>query len=316
MSDDRGHGDDAFDDRIRRSMGSLGAGAAQAARASTGAEIRHRATRRRQALAAGTLTAALIIGGGAVAASNVLDRTGVGTIVVPADPPSATTPATPGPAPTPTEPPTPTPDEPTSTPPPTSETPRANPVPTEIPASFTLPHEGEASQFPPDVSDWETVGELTTPWDMTVCGVDLFDGDEARTDFRKVSQNGPEFYDSHSLAVYDDAEVAVGVMASMRAAIDGCVDEPILDGKTISFELRAVDAGGEAFVAVAIVTNADGIEEIGGGHWAVARLGTAIYLTTFGGESFPSIDDGTTSMLEQQLRDFVPQLCAFTVAGC
>lgn len=330
MSDETGHDsetsyrDDGFDHRIRRSMAGLGAGAAQVAHPATGADIRRRATRRRQVLATGALSAALIVGGGAVVATNVLDRPGAGTTVVPGDSQSASPTATTAPAPEPTgtspatspsaEAPT-TSALPTSEPPPPTDPPPADPPPTEIPPGFTLPHEGEQSEDV-DTTDWETVEGLATPWDVGVCGVDLYDGDEARTDFRRVSQSGPEFYDSHALAVYADAEVAVGVMAAMRTAIAGCIDHPLGESSFISWDLRAVEIGGEAFVAVSTVRDAAGNPQFGGAHYAVARLGTAIYLTSVGGESFASVDDEVSRALVERLRDFVPTMCVFTVAGC
>lgn len=323
MSDETGHYDGtaadegAFDDRIRRSLAGLGAGAAGIANPSTGAHIRRRAGRRRQALAAGALSAAVLVGGGAVAVSNVLDRPGDGTIVLPGDTPSApttdtpTAPSAPPPSSSATSAPT---GAPTTSAPPSSEPPPPDPPPTEIPPGFTLPHEGEQSDDV-DVTDWETVEGLSTAWDMKVCDVSLYAGDESRTDFRKVSRSGPEFYDSHSLAVYGDAEVAVGVMAAMRTAIAGCIDQPVGES-FLSWDLRAVDVGGEAFVAVSTVRDAAGNPQFGGSHFAAVRLGTAVYLINAAGESFPSVDDGVSDALVQSLEDFVPKMCVFTVAGC
>lgn len=308
-----------FDDRVRASMGSLAAQAADRATPLSAAEVRRRANRRRSVALGAAVTVAAVVGGGAFLFLGPLGDDGVEPVVAPS-PSSAPTP-TPTTSATPSEP---SPTQTTPTPRPTSETPSPTPTPTdeppgsgatEIPAGFTLPNEGDTSDDP-EFSDWETTEDLDTPWPWTVCGVDAYEGDATRTDFRQVARGGPEATAANALAVYADAEVGVEIMAAMRAAVEGCVDDVSDSGFVESWEMRELGVGGESFLAASTSTSPDGAPASGGHQVAVVRVGNAIYATYVFADGRPTVDDALAAELEAAVTDFAPQLCVFTVAGC
>lgn len=310
-----------FDDRVRRSMGQLASSAADRANPLPAAEVRRRADRRRNAALAAAATAVIVVGGGVLLFLGPLADDGVEPVVAPS-PSSSPTPM-PTTSATPSEP-SPTQTTPTPTPRPTTETPSPTPTPTEeppesgateIPAGFTIPNEGDTSDDP-EFSDWETTEDLGTPWPWTVCGADMYDGDAARTDFRQVASGGPEATAANALAVYGDAEVAVEIMAAMRATVQGCVDDENESGFVETWAMRELGAGGESFLAASTSTSPDGGPASGGHQVAVVRVGNAIYATYVFADGRPTVDDALAGQLEAALADVAPELCIFTVAGC
>lgn len=310
--------DGEFGDRVRQSLSHLGAGAAELATPAPAAQIRDRARRRRQLVAAGTITAVLTVGGGAVLLGDLLPRSGTEPIVAPGATTSisisaGTTPtASASPVPSSTASATP---PPSTTPPPTaSPSPTGQPA-TEIPAGFTLPHEGETSDDP-EFSDWETTEDLKAPWPWSVCGVDRYDGDAARTDHRQVARSGPETTEANVLAVWGDAEQAVDLMAQLRTAIQACVDDVGESGFVTTWELRELDVGGESFIAVSTSTDPTGEPASGGDQVGVVRVGTAVYATYVFADGRPAVDDQLAAEMEAELADMASVMCVFTVAGC
>lgn len=308
-----------FDDRVRASMGSLAAHAADRATPLSAAEVRRRANRRRSVAVGAAVTAVAVIGGGTFLFLGPLGDDGIEPVVAPnpssSPTPTPTTSAAPSePAPTQTTPlPTPTTQTPSPTPTPTAEQPESGAV--EIPAGFTLPNEGETSDDP-DFSDWEMTEGLDTPWPWAVCGVDAYDGDATRTDFRQVASGGPEATAANALAVYADAEVGVEIMAAMRAAVGACVDDVSDSGLVETWAMRELGVGGESFLAASTSTSPDGAPASGGHQVAVVRVGNAIYATYVFADGRPAVDDALAAELEAAVTDFAPQLCVFTVAGC
>jgi len=322
---------DPFDGRIRRGLDDLGAGAAHLAAPAPVAGIRRRAARRRNVLAAGVITAAMVAGGGAVVLADSFDRSTLAPVVEPTHSPSPS-PAPTGPSPTLS--PSTTPSVPTTTaapaPPPTTppSTPPAPPPPppsatvgpwpagdpaTEIPPGFTLPSEGET--LGDDYTGWDTSETLDSPWPWQVCGQDTYAGDADRTDFRDVAMSGYGESSHHLLVVWSDAFEAVDVMAQLRGAIQGCEDESTGNGYVHHWDLRELDLGGEGFLAVSNITQ-DGQPSTGGVVLVAVRVGTAIYVLFGSIDGYPTLDSGVAVEVEARVREFTPNMCVFTLAGC
>lgn len=191
---------DRFDDRIRRVLGDIGSSASERVTAPPAAGIRRRAQRRRQVVVAGVITAVVVFGGSGVLLADVLDSSSIGPVAPPTSSPSRTEPeATETPsAPPPSNPPTVPnglPTSPSALPPPPPPTvgpwPAGDPA-TVIPAGLKLPHEDEINGGGEEFTDWVTTDELDTRWPWAPCGVDVYDGDELRTDRRQVAMSGVE----------------------------------------------------------------------------------------------------------------------------
>lgn len=310
-----------FEDRVRRELGDLAAHAAERADPPSAGQVRHRGERRRLVSIAAAATGVAVLGAGVLLYAGPLTDDGVAPVVAPSESSSPT--ATPSPPAPPPPPPPPTTEVPTtpaspapsspSTPPPSATAPEY--PATEIPAGFALPNEGDENGDP-EFSDWETVEQLDTPWAWTVCGVDAYEGDAARTDFRQVAMGGPEATAANALAVYADAEVAVEVMAAMRAAIEECDEDASNSGFVTRWQLRVLAVGGQSFLAASTSTAPSGDPASGGHQVAVVRLGSAIYATYVFADGRPTVSDALAAELEAALIEFTPELCVFTVAGC
>ncbi|MCX6463453.1 MAG: hypothetical protein NTW05_07655 [Pseudonocardiales bacterium] len=282
--------DDAPDDGIRTALADSAGWGARHARLPGPASARRRSRTRRATALAG----AVVLTAAAVAAAVGVVVAGPGTGVLAPPAPAAPPPVSP-PAP-----------------------PAATGVPTTIPDDFDL-----GTDLPSD-PDYTLRTLSAVPAD--VCPGDGVPGLDAATDLAVEQVTGPEFGDTRALAVFADANAAVGFMTGLQETARACaggVPRPEGGSREIVLEpLPGPWATGMTLLLVDVQDQSAGPAPLAVGSYLYAvRVGSAVALQYRTGEillfSRPFAPDPDVVALDRPALDgLAPRLCRWTVAGC
>ena len=199
------------------------------------------------------------------------------------------------------------------------DTPPPEPGPawvTAIPADFPL-----GQGLPPEGGDNEprqTSEALDEPWTLDLCGTTASSTDAGRVAFRSVVQPIPAAGHTRQLGLYPDADAAHAVLEDFRTRLADCPTVTIPDGgpvgdATVRWETRPFAAGEDALVATAIYE-----DSVFASHYAVVRVGNAVYAQTYDGEfgGAPEGADTVDKRARPTAQRMAARMCAFAASPC
>jgi hypothetical protein len=187
---------------------------------------------------------------------------------------------------------------------------------TEIPAEFPL-----AQDLPAPGGDNEprqTSDARDTPWTLDLCGARASATDATRVAFRSVVQPIPAAGHTRQLGLYADAGAAHAVLEDFRGRLADCPTVTIPDGgpvgdATVRWETRPFGAGEEALIAIAVSQDA-----VFASHYAVVRVGNAVYAQTYDGEfgGAPGGAEAVDRRARPTARRVAARMCLFAASPC
>ena len=185
-------------------------------------------------------------------------------------------------------------------------------IPTSFPLGRGLPEPGG------DNAPRETSDALDTPWTLAPCGSAESATDAGRVDFRTLVQPIPAAGHVRQLGLYADADAAHAVIEDFLRRLNECPTVTVPDGgpvgdATVRWQRRPLAAGEEAFVAIA--THEGSVQA---SHYAVVRVGNAVYAQTYDGEfaGAPEGADAADRRARPVARRMAARMCVFAAAPC